>query len=439
MKVTDKANYAVPTLDQTLDQKPSSSIDSTFGSKFDPNFDPMMDSSQEFLQNPYPCLRSMRDRAAIRWSEKGNHWIVTGMDEANIILRSKHFGKRLERWKNPNFFMRLVQKFGGKFGTQNILRQDPPEHTRVRGLVSSAFTPSVIRTLEPKILATTDALISELSKCEKADLISQFAFPLPITVIADLLGVPSADRERFKQWSTAITGSLQGNVCPYKITKSLGASFELRKYLRAMVAKKLQEPDGSLLSNLSQINSVDEGKLSENEMIANSILILIAGHETTVNLIGNGMNYLLRDKSTCERLRKNSELIDAAVEEILRYDSPVQIVRRIANEDTEVGGVAILKDQAVTIMTGGCNRDPRTFSDPDHFDIDRANKKHVSFGAGIHYCLGAELARTEARIAISRLLESFPNMEVEPEPMPYRGPFALRGLRYLTVGPNARG
>lgn len=400
-------------------------------------FDPVMDTSHAFLQDPYPALHQLRAGAPVRWSAKGNQWLVTGMEEANAILKSKSFGKRFERWKHPSRFFRILQRFSGRFGLQNILRQDPPEHTRVRGLISSAFVPSVVRELEPKIFDTADRLIDEFESSSSADLISQFAFPLPIIVIADLLGVSKDDRGRFKKWSTTITNSLQGNVCPYRLAKSLGASFELRQYLKQTVAKKLKCPDDSLLSLLAQISSVEDGRLSEQELISNSVLLLIAGHETTVNLIGNAMYHFLRHPDDWRYLIENPQFVEFAVEELLRFDSPVQIVRRIAREDFQIGGKTIRKDEVATILIGACNRDSRAFHEPDKFDLFRENKRHISFGAGIHYCLGAELARTEARIAIDALIRRLPNMTIKNREMPFRGPFALRGLQYLLVEPGS--
>ncbi len=400
------------------------------------DFDPLMDATHAFLQDPYPALHRMQARGHLVWSEKGNQWLVTSMEEANLILKSKSFGKALERWKHPSLVMRFVQRFSGRFGLQNILRQDPPEHTRVRGLISNAFVPSVVRDLEPQITETAEALIDSFATSSSADLISQFAFPLPITVIADLLGVSRDDREQFRKWSTTITGSLQGNACPYKVVKSLNASFELRKYLKQTVAKKLNKPDESLLSRLAQVSSNDSDKLSEEELISNSVLILIAGHETTVNLIGNGMYYLLQNYKDWRMLVENPQLVEAAVEEILRFDSPVQIVRRIANENVFIGKQRIRKDDVVTILIGACNRDRAVFHEPDRFDLFRENKKHISFGAGIHYCLGAELARTETRIAIRALMRRLPDMRLGDQQSIYKGPFALRGLQSLTIVPD---
>lgn len=400
-------------------------------------FDPLMEHSTRFLQDPYTELAAMRQRDHVVFSAKGNHWLVTGLAEANKLLRDNRYGKRMERWRHPSRAMRILLKLIGRQGLSNILRQDPPEHTRVRGLISGAFTPTVVRELEGEIRSITDSLIDSFENDGHADLISQFAFPLPVTVIAELLGIPPADRDKFKEWSTRITATLDGNVCPYKAARSFAASMELRGYLKKAIARKLKAQDGSspkdLLTSLALINSEDEGRLSQEELISNSILLLIAGHETTVNLIGNGLYHLMRHPEQRRLLEARPELINEAVEEILRFDSPVQIVRRLANEDIELGDKTIKKGDALTVLIGACNRDPEFFPDPDTFAIERQNKKHVSFGAGIHYCLGAELARAEARIAISTILRRLPELRLKEPVMPYRSPYALRGLQYLQV------
>lgn len=399
-----------------------------------PVFDPMFDSDFAFLQDPYPMLKAIGKDSPVVWSPKGNHYLITGMAEANQVLKSNDYGKRLEKWKHPNLFLRLfLNLMGGRIGLTNILRQDPPEHTRVRGLMSAAFVPQVVQQMEPKIQKIADELIDDIadSKGDTAELISQYAFLLPIAVIADLLGVPYEDRDKFKHWSTQVTGSLQGSACPIKVTKSFAASFELRKYLKKAIAAKLKNPGEDLLSRLAMVQSAEDGRLSEEELISNSILLLIAGHETTVNLIGNGLYHLMREPEQRRLLEENPELIKDCVEEVLRYDSPVQIVRRIAKHDMELAGQKIKTDDALTVLIGACNRDNDLAH--DRFDITRQNRKHVSFGAGIHYCLGSELARVEARIAISTILRRLPSMSLASPVMPYKAPFALRGLARLDV------
>lgn len=395
--------------------------------------DPVMDESFDFLQNPYPLFEQYRAQSPVAWSSRGNQWIVTGYGEANQILRDNNFGKKMGLWKHPNPLMRSLFHFLRTRNPGNMLLQDAPDHTRVRTLVQSAFLPATIRALEAHISEITDSMIAGIHPGDRGDLIAQLAFPLPVTVIAELLGIPAADRDQFKHWSTTMTSSLKGNVCPYKAFKSFQASRELRDYLRKIVSFKRLRPADDLLSSLSQVQLQQEGRLSEQELLSNSVLILIAGHETTVNLIGNGMYHLLRHPQQKQLLLENPHLIDAAIEEFLRYDPPVQMVRRVAYKETIIGGSRIMPKDAVTVLLGACNRDPRIIDHGSQLDIQREKIKHLSFGMGIHYCLGAELARSEAKIAVSALLAKFPNMQLAAPQMTYKAPLALRGLQELQV------
>ncbi len=348
--------------------------------------DPLMRIPEGVLENPYPRLANMREHAPIIWSPEGNQWLVTRYDEANSILRNNKFGKRLDKWRHPNFLMRSAIKYmrPGK----NILLQDPPDHTRIRSLVNTEFTPKVIHQLEEHITEIADGLIAKMLRKNSSDLISEFAFIIPVTVIAELLGVPASDREQFKAWSRKITMGAAGGGCPMRIFDSVLAMQGLRRYLSATIDRKKKFPDNDLISALVEVQAEGNDRLSKSELLANAVLILIAGHETTVNLIGNGTYNLLRNPDQKESLLRNPDLINGAVEEILRYDPPVQVVRRLANEPMEVGGVNIKPDDALTILIGACNRDPRANPDPDRFDITREKPKHISFGAGIHIAWG---------------------------------------------------
>jgi pimeloyl-[acyl-carrier protein] synthase len=395
--------------------------------------DPLMDENHEFLQDPYPLFEKYRAIGPIAWSSRGNQWLVTGLEEANQIVRDNRFGKNMSLWENPNLITRMLFKFLRARSAGNLLFQDPPEHTRLRGLMQTAFLPGTIHAMQTHIQEITDRLLAKIKPGDQGDLLTQLAFPLPVTVIAELLGIPAADRDQFKHWSKLVTGSLQGKVCPFKAMKSFRASRELRAYLHNVIKNKRKEPGNDLLTTLSQIQTKEDGRLSEKELLANSMLVLIAGHETTVNLISNGMYHLLKNKEQHELLKQNPQLLEAAVEEFLRLDPPVQIVRRIAYSDITVGGTTIKSGQAVTMLIGACNRDPRVFAHPERMDIQREKFKHFSFGAGIHFCLGSELARNEARIAVATLLRKYPDMRLQEDQMSYRSPFALRGLDRLPV------
>lgn len=401
-------------------------------------FDPIMDTSEEWLSNPYPVLEQMRQRGSVLWSPKGNQWLVLGFEEANSILRSKDFGKRLlETWKPPNIFLRGAMRMLRRKQGSSMLIQDPPDHTRLRLLVNSAFTPGVVHGLESHIVDIANKLIDEMEERLKSgqavDLVSEFAFQLPVIVIAELLGVPSEKRAIFKKWSNDITIAFSGSFNAMRMAKSYLAMLNLRQFLKLVINEKRTNPQNDLISALVSAQSEDNDRLSNEELLANTVLILIAGHETTVNLISNSVYNLLEHPNELSKIRNDSDLIPNAVEEVLRYDPPVQIVRRLAKKETELGGKLIKENDVLTVLTAACNRDPQVVDDPSLFNIERKNIKHLTFGAGIHYCLGAELARTEGRIAIKTLFDRLPNLSLVDGPRSYKGPFSLRGFKDLYV------
>ena len=401
-------------------------------------FDPIMDDSEELRVNPYPAIEQMRESGSVVWSPKGNQWLVLGYEEANSILRSKSFGKRLlESWKPPNVVIRGAMRALRRKQGSSMLIQDPPTHTRLRALVNSAFTPGVIHSLETHIKEIAndlaDKMATRLEAGKEVDLFSDFAFPLPVIVIAELLGVPPENRDQFKKWSTDIVGSFSGSIKPMKMAKSFLAIQSLRLYLKMVIEEKRRNPKNDLISALVSAQAGDYESLSNEELLANTVLILIAGHETTVNLIGNGMFNLLSHPTELEKVRRDFALIQNAIEEILRFDPPVQIIRRLAKEDTELGGETIKANQVLTVITAACNRDPRINENPEVFDVEREHIKHLTFGAGIHYCLGAELARTEGKVALETLLARFPNLSLAERERKYKGPFSLRGFKELYI------
>lgn len=399
-------------------------------------FDPLSHLPPGSLENPYPLLSTMRERAAIMWSPRGNQWLVLRYDEASSILRNGKFGKRLDRWKHPQFVMRQAMKIFRRGGSKSILLQDPPDHTRVRALVNSAFTPRVVHDLEDHIQEISDSLIEKMNRQGKVNLISEFAFPLPVTVIAELLGVPPEDRDRFGDWSRKITLGLDVSGHPARLINSIVAMEELRRYLSNTIKNKKSSLGSDLISSLITAQSDNNSCLSHEELLANTILILIAGHETTTNLIGNGVYNLLNYPDQKQLMLDDPNRISGAVEEILRFDPAVQLIRRIANEDQEVGGVNIRRNDGITILLGACNRDPLVFDRPDEFNIERESNRHLTFGAGIHFCLGAELARTEARVAFRQLFSRIPQLRLSGDAIVYKKPFGLRGPKSLFVRTN---
>jgi cytochrome P450 len=313
-----------------------------------------------------------------------------------------------------------------------MLTMDPPDHTRLRRLVSGTFTPRAITGLEPWIRDTTGRLLASVDAPAGFDLVDALAFPLPIAVICHLLGVPAADQDSFRVWGQEIAAALDPQSAATAEGQTRAAELALTAYLRELVRKHRADPDGSLLSAL--VAAEDEGdRLSSEELVSTALLLLVAGFETTVNLIGNGTVALLGEPEHWERLRAEPALVPAAVEELLRYDSPVQMTSRTATEDVDVGGTVIRKGESVIVAIGGANHDPDVFDQPDRLMIDRPDaSRHLAFSAGIHYCLGAPLARLEARIAFEELTRRCPTLELAGTPT--RRPFVvLRGYESVPV------
>jgi cytochrome P450 len=309
---------------------------------------------------------------------------------------------------------------------------DPPDHTRLRRLVAGAFTPRAIAGLEPWIREVTVRLLTAVDGAAGFDLIDALAFPLPIAVICHLLGVPAEDQAQFRAWGHDVAATLDPQTAAAAQAQTRAAELALTGYLQDLVRERRANPDGSILSSL--IAAEEEGdRLSSGEVVSTALLLLIAGFETTVNLIGNGTVALLADPGNWDRLRQDPALVPAAIEEMLRYDSPVQLTSRIAAEDVEVGGSVIAAGRAVIVFIGGANRDPGVFEQPDEFRIDRPDPgRHLSFSLGIHHCLGAWLARLEGRIAIEELTRRYPALELAARPA-RRPLLVLRGFQSVPV------
>jgi cytochrome P450 len=313
-----------------------------------------------------------------------------------------------------------------------MLTADPPEHTRLRGLVSKAFTPRVVERLRPRIQEIVDELLEEVDG--PFELVHTLAYPLPVIVIAELLGVPPADRAQFKRWSDDIVATLGGPFQdPAVIAAGTAAAIGLAEYFQGVIAERRREPKEDLLSGL--IAAEEQGQvLSEEELLATCILLLVAGNETTTNLLGNGMKALFDYPDQLALLKSQPELIESAVEELLRYDGPVQGTGRVAIEDKQVGDVTVKEGQVAFTVLGAANHDPEAFENPDVLDITRSDNRQVAFGHGIHYCLGAPLARAEAQIAINALLRRWPDLHQDGD-VEWGGTFIIRGARKLPVAP----
>jgi len=303
-----------------------------------------------------------------------------------------------------------------------MLDRDPPDHTRLRSLVSKAFTPRVVEGLRPRIQQIVDGLIARAQAAGSMDLIEEFAYPIPVNVICEMMGVPVEDHERFKGWSLDIARGLDSVLLPPDSEvprRSAAARHAISDYFRQLIAARRASPRGDLLSALIAAEEAGD-KLNEEELIATCILLLIAGHETTVNLIGNGVLALLRHPDELRRLRQAPALITSAVEELLRYD-------------VTFGGRTIRKGDMVMPFIGAADRDPAQFPDPDRLDLGRGDNRHIAFGWGIHFCLGAPLARVEGQIAIDTLVRRLPRLALVAEHAEYRQSLTLRGLKMLPV------
>jgi cytochrome P450 PksS len=393
-------------------------------------------ASPEHKANPFPFYARLRAESPVfkvSLPDKQTAWLVTRYDDVVTVFKDERFAKdrlnaltkeQLARqpWM-PGFFQPL---------SRNMLDLDPPDHTRLRALVFKAFTPSLIERMRGRVQQLTDALLDKVQASGRMDLIRDYAQPLPTTIIAEMLGVPVADRHKFQRWSAKL---IAAGASGWGVILAIPAVWMFLRYVRKLIKARRRSPRDDLVSALVQAEEAGQ-QLSEDELVAMVVLLLVAGHETTVNLIGNGTLALLQHPDQMEKLRGNPGLIKPAIEELLRYCSPVETgTERFAREDVTIAGVTIPHGEMVFAVIASANRDERYFADPDKLDITREPNKHLSFGLGAHYCLGAALARMEGQIAINTLLRRAPGLRlsVAPETVPWRPGLVLRGLKALPV------
>lgn len=387
----------------------------------------------ETLADPYPIYRRMREQAPVLKSPYGV-WLVSGYDAATTILRDhERFSVDHSNRREPDEATEPQGPGPVERGMENImLFKDPPDHTRLRTLVNKAFTPRVVESLRTRIQAIVDELLDEVEARREMDVIAEFAYPLPVRVIAELLGVPPEDRDTFKTWSRGVAPILDPVITDEVFTKVAESGLMLAVYFDELVQKRRAEPRNDLVTEL--IRAEDEGeRLTEEELRATLILLLVAGHETTMNLIGNGLLALLRNPNELARLRSDPGLVRTAIDELLRYDGPVHLTARTALADTEIAGVTIAKGEMAIVLLSAANRDPAQFSDPDRLDVGRSPNKHLAFSAGGHFCVGATLARVEGQIAFDALVRRFPDITLATDEVRYRPTVTLRGLESLPV------
>jgi cytochrome P450 len=384
--------------------------------------------SREFHEDPYPFYRRLRERDPVHWSELVHGWVLTRHDDVQSLLRDPRCSADRSRLTDFDIALDAMGGMGpaGDVLFESMLGKDPPDHTRLRSIVSSAFTPQSIAGLRGRIEAITRDLLEEAGEpTEPIDLIETVAYPLPVIVIAELLGVPTSDRDRLKRWSDELAVVTDPAVEPRAIRRADSAVTEFVDYLRPMIASRRLASRDDLLSALAQAESEGD-RLSDRELIAMCVLLVAAGNETTTNLIGNAFVALLKHPEQLARLRDDPALVPAAVEEALRFDSAVQFTTRVATEDMLVRGRMIREGDLMMLAVGAANRDAELCADPERFDIGRSGVRHLAFGYGPHYCLGAPLARLEAEVAIRAVLDRFPRIQLASPPR-WRETTTLRG------------
>lgn len=377
--------------------------------------------SAEFIRDPYATLRQMREECPVYWSDSIGGWILTRYDDIITSFKvTSHFsnenrlGKAVEYLspeKRANF-----KAFENHYATKGLLHSDPPDHTRLRSLVIKEFTPSVVERMRPRIQEVVNGLIDAAEKKGGMDLVPDFAAALPVGVIAEILGVPPHDRHLFKKWADDILG-FQGVNKPSEadLSRAQTGLVEIRAYLLGMINERRQRPTQDLMSKLVAAES-DGQRLTESELINTSVTLFTAGHETTLSLISNTIYTLLRNPAQLELLRRNPDLLESTLEETLRFESPVSRQTRLMKQDFTLNGQQIKKGQMLFQMLNAANRDPACFAEPDVFDIQRSPNRHIAFGQGIHFCVGATLARTEGFVAIGTLIRRAANLRlVNPE------------------------
>jgi cytochrome P450 len=392
-------------------------------------------SNLDFIADPYPAYAELRADAPVWYDEGTDHWLVSRYEDVNALLRDRRFGRTYlhvathEEMGRPQDapilepFWHLIRS--------GILDMEPPDHTRVRALVSKAFTPRFVEGLRPRVERITRALVDEAADAGEFDLLSVVAEPLPVTVIAEMLGVPENDRKLLRPWSADICKMYELNPSEEAARDAVRASVEFSEYLRLLSRERRAHPGEDLISGLA--HAVDEGeRLTEDELVGTCVLLLNAGHEATVNVTVNGWWALFRHPDQLESLRRDPSMVPAAVEELMRYDTPLQMFERWVLEPVELHGVEIPKGAELGLLFGSANHDPSVFHDPDGMDLTRDPNPHLSFGAGVHFCLGAPLARIELQTSFAAMLDRFPRLQPVEEPR-WKPNYIIRGLESLKV------
>ena len=388
----------------------------------------------EFVADPYPQLAKLRELDGPIWHEESQLFLAAKYKDANQVLRTRTLGRIFsprepeDAWESFNYLH-----------SDSILDSEPPKHTRLRSLVMKAFNPKRIEELRPDVERITHRLLknieAKLEDQQSFDLIADFAEPLPVMVIAELLGFPESDEHLLRPWSQAIVKMYEPSPAEQEKAEARKSSDEFAAYVHGLMVERQKRPGSDLISELALVEEQGE-KLSARELIATCVLLLNAGHEASVNGFGNGMVAALRDQPQWQNLIADPRgMANTAVDEFLRFDAPLHLFERTATEDTEVGGVLVPEGKKIAALLGSANRDGAVFENPDELDLSRSPNPHIGFGAGIHFCIGAPLARMEMTTSLPMLLERFPHLELEAEPV-RRPTFVLRGYESVPVMTN---
>jgi pimeloyl-[acyl-carrier protein] synthase len=386
-----------------------------------PKFDELI-VTPEFIAHPFPLLHQMREEDPVYWSDAIGGWILTGYDDIMVSFKStSHFSNENRLGKATAYLTPEKQAnykpFEDHYATKSLLHSDPPDHTRMKALITREFNAKVVEQMKPRIQETVDGLIDKVLARGTMDIVSELASPLPISVIAQILGVPRSDHHFFKIWADDLL-AFQGVNKPSEqdLQRAQNAIVAMRPYIRQMIEERKIKPEDDLISKFAAEED-KAGRISESELISTCVTLFVAGQETTISLIANTIYTLLANPDQLALLRQNPDLLASTVEESLRYESPITRQPRLMKEDIELRGKKLKKGEMAFQMLNAANRDPAYFIDADRFDIRRENNKHLAFGYGIHFCVGAVLARAEGIIAIGTAIKRLPNLRlVDPNP-----------------------
>ncbi len=416
----------------------ASSVPTSASSAAPARFNPFL---PDFIVDPHPQLHQLRTLDPVHWSSTVGVWVLTRYADVMTALHDRRFSCMAGRWDQyQRFFLRGSSTTSAlaEMYSKWMLQLDPPDHTRLRALVNKAFTPRVVEAMRGRIERMVDQFLDEVIPTGRMDVMTDLAFPLPILVICDLLGVPSSDYAKIKSWTQELLPSLSPAISAKGMAHVSDVVAEYREYFRSLANERRKKPQDDMMSALLAAREQGE-KLSEDELLATCILLAFAGHATTAQLTGKGVLALLQHPDQCERLRGDPSLIVNAVEEILRYETPLQLVYRTTKEQVTLDGKTIPSNQMVFVSLAAANRDPAEFPDPDRFDVGRDASKHIAFAHGIHYCVGAPLGRLETQIAINTMLRRLPGLRLEPAGIRREPSLVLRGLTELPITFQAGG